>query len=342
MEGESSRRHCWLHFLTSAPIKSRIQSLSNAFQFCLREYHISQLEYGRLLLCTVTSRQNPQCEGIYRSRIVFDGKAPSQRRHLYAINKDNVMAAGAAHGITEGAIFEVYKDKQAHSTIAPLGIMKASTPGPFSTVLDFFPTDREFSIENWAFALQIRAGKQADLALYVPLDQNLLVVFQAIATRMQVNAQLHVNMLTDEDLKWGKQPDLGVAFEDGHVVFDIKDPNVTAHGLHRMPFRVLPIIEDVSRVISAAAHYYWHLRRVGHAKFIQNTIEVEFTKLSDGDTLMRKPDGPNLINAGVVDLVVNKDDIYGMKITNNGDIPLYASVFYFDNSDFSISGCASV
>ena len=285
------------------------------------------------------SRQNPQCEGINRSRFVFDAKAQSKRRHLHVVrngDKGYVMDAGAAHGVTEGAIFEVYKDK--HIDSPTLGTMKTSVPGPFSTVLNFFPTESSFPIEDQAFALQIRAGKQEDLALYVPLDQNLLTVFEAIATEMQVNAQRQINLLSHEDLKRGKKPDLGIAFENGRIVFDIKDPNVTVHGLHRMPHRIRPILAHVSPVISAAAHYYWHLRRVGHAESIQDSVEVGFTKLSnDEDAGKRKPCGPNLIDAGVVDLVVDEDDIFGIKITNNGDVPLYASVFYFDNSDFSIS-----
>jgi hypothetical protein len=318
--------------------------LSNAFPFCLREHRVFAAGTWPLTaLCIVISRQNPQCEGFHRTRIVFDGKAPSQNRHLYAVHKSDevyAMDAGAAHGITEGAIFEVYKNKHAYSNTAPLGTITASAPGPFSTVLNFSPTDRQFSIEDQAYALQIRAGKQEDLTLYVPLDQNLLPVFHAIATEMQVNAQRQINMLTDEDLKQGKKPDLGIAFEKPHIVFDIKDPNVTVHGLKRMPQRVLPDIDEVTGIISAAAHYYWHLRRVGDAKYIKSTVEIEFTKLSDGGTLTRKPDGPNLIKGGVVDIVVDEDDIYGMKITNYGADPLYASVFYFDNSDWSICTCS--
>jgi len=288
----------------------------------------------------VISSQNPQCGGINRSRIVFDGKALTKHRHLYAVresDKGYVMDAGTAHGVTEGAIFEVYKDKRINSTAVPLGTMKASAPGPFSTILNLSPTSRYFPIKSQAFALQIRAGRQEDLALYVPLDQNLLSVFEAIAAEMQVNAQRQINLLSHEDLKRGKKPDLGIAFENGRIVFDIKDPNVTVHGLHRMPHRIRPILAHVSPVISAAAHYYWHLRRVGHAESIQDAVDIEFTKLSNDDARKRTPSGPNLIDAGVVDLVVDEDDIFGIKITNNGDVPLYASVFYFDNSDFSIS-----
>jgi hypothetical protein len=317
--------------------------LSNAFPFCLREHHILRLEHERLLLCIAISRQNPQCEGIHRSRTVFDGKAPSQDRHLYAVHESDkgyVMDAGSAQGVTEGAIFEVYKEKHTHSTTAPLGTMTASAPSPFSIVLNFSQTDQRFSIEDQAYALQIRAGKQEDLSLYVPLDQNLRHIFHAIATEMHDNAQRQINMLTDEDVKQGKRLDLGIAFENRHIVFDIKDPNVTVHGLKRMPQRVLPDINEVTAIINAAAHYYWHLRRVGNAKYITSTIEIEFTKLSGWGNLSLRPDGPNLIKGGVVDIVVDEDDIYGMKITNHGTDPLYASVFYFDNSNWSISKCS--
>jgi hypothetical protein len=295
-----------------------------------------RLEYDRLLLWIEISRQNPQCVGIHRDRIVFDTRVPSQHgRYVRKSDKGYVMDAGTAHGITEGATFEVYKD--IHIDLPTLGTMKASTPGPFSTVLDFSSTDRPFPIEDQVFALQIRAGEQENLALYVPLDQELLAVFEKIAT--EVNAQRQINILSDEDLKQGKKPDLGIAFENGHIVFDIKDPNVTVHGLHRTPHRVCPIIEDVSPVITAAAHYYWHLRRVSHANFIRRVVEVEFTRLSEDSALTRKPCGPNLIKDGVVDFV-DENNLYGVKITNHGDAPLYASVFYFDNSDFSISKCS--
>jgi hypothetical protein len=295
-----------------------------------------RLEYDRLLLWIEISRQNPQCAGIHRDRIVFDTRVPSkQGRYVRKSDKGYVIDAGTAHGITEGAIFEVCKD--IHIDSPTLGTMKASAPDPFSTVLDFSPTGCPFPIEGQVFALQIRAGEQENLALYVPLDQELLTVFEKIATG--VNAQRQINILSDEDLKQGKKPDLGIAFENDHIVFDIEDPNVTAHGVHRTPHRVCPIVEHVSPVITAAAHYYWHLRRVSHASFIQRVVEVEFTRLSEHSALTRKPCGPNLIKGGVVDFVVDENNHYGMKITNNGDAPLYASVFYFDNSDFGISKC---
>ena len=46
-----------------------------------------------------------------------------------------------------------------------------------------------------------------------------------------------------------------------------------------------------------------------------------------------KPVGDNLNVEGVVDLVVNTDDLYGIKLVNNSAYDLYPSLFFFDNSD---------
>jgi len=39
---------------------------------------------------------------------------------------------------------------------------------------------------------------------------------------------------------------------------------------------------------------------------------------------------------GIIDIEVEEDAIYGIKIVNNTDTKLYPSLFYFDNSDLSI------
>jgi len=48
------------------------------------------------------------------------------------------------------------------------------------------------------------------------------------------------------------------------------------------------------------------------------------------------PDTPNLVQDGVVDLCVDETSMYGIKITNDTNVALFPSLFYFDNSDLSI------
>jgi len=50
-----------------------------------------------------------------------------------------------------------------------------------------------------------------------------------------------------------------------------------------------------------------------------------------------QPIGPNLNRENIIDLQVQSDKMYGMKIINNSDMALYPSLFFFDSSDLSIT-----
>lgn len=57
--------------------------------------------------------QNPQCEGFYSSRVLFDNKAPIKIKQRYDVTQDGtniVLHAGAMHGISVGAEFLVRVD----------------------------------------------------------------------------------------------------------------------------------------------------------------------------------------------------------------------------------------
>jgi len=111
-----------------------------------------------------------------------------------------------------------------------------------------------------------------------------------------------------------------------------------------MPFRMESTYDDVYPVIRASAHYHWHLRRNNTSRRLQNYIQLEFKKVEeledeydDDFNAIIKPVGDDLNVAGVVDIVVNTDDMYGIKLINNSALDLYPSLFFFDNSDLSIS-----
>ena len=47
--------------------------------------------------------------------------------------------------------------------------------------------------------------------------------------------------------------------------------------------------------------------------------------------------GPNLYSADTIDFIVEEGSVYGVKLTNLSCRDLYPTLFYLDNSDFSIS-----
>ncbi|KAG8853732.1 hypothetical protein FRB91_004404 [Serendipita sp. 411] len=289
--------------------------------------------------------QNPQCEGHNQNRILFNSKAPSQRRHLYAVHEKDgeyILKAGAAHGITKGATFDVYRDKDCVESEAPLArLMVSKPPRPFSAVL----SGQKFNIDKQPFALQTSAGDEEDLLVHAALDPKLEKVYEALAEEIKGtrSGQQQIRLVEEDQIGIAH---LGIAIENNSVVFNILNPLVVAYGLKRMPFQLdHPTVGDLRLIFRSAAHFYWHLRRTGKAKILQEKVTISFTRLKEDEeeeydddfNLIRKRDGPNLIQDGILDLVVEDDVVYGIKVTNNSDKPLYISAFYFDNSDLSIT-----
>ncbi|KIM25370.1 hypothetical protein M408DRAFT_26358 [Serendipita vermifera MAFF 305830] len=285
--------------------------------------------------------QTPQCEGHNQNRILFDSKVRSQHRRLYVLREikgEYVMKAGAAHGITKGATFDVYKDRNCMTTDAPLvSLTVLDSPDPFTTVL----SGSKVNIGKQAVALQTGAGVEEDLIIHIAMDPKLESVFRALAEEIKESNAIQRQIRAVDEI--GKAH-LDIALEDGKIIFNILNPLVTDYGLKRMPYQLNPTVNEVRRVLRAAAHYYWHLHRTGKDNILQEKVKVEFTRLSedfqnnDGSLgPVRMPQGPNLIQEGVIDIVVKKGDMYGIKIINTSGRSLYPSVFYFDNSNLSIT-----
>ena len=242
------------------------------------------------------------------------------------------MDAGSAHGITDGAEFAVYEYRDWPPKTSPLGTLVALDTRAFSTSADVVSGASQFALTESAFALQTKAGAEEDLRIHVAMDEKLIGVFEALVQEMQHTGDEQRRILLSKK----NNAELDIALDDGLVVFNILDPLVTKFGLSRMPFRISPKVDDVYPVIRAAAHYRWHLRRTNKKPIFQNKVHIEFKQL----TMIREilPIGPDLNIDGVVNFVVDNEAMYGIRIINDTPIPLYPSLFYFDNSDFSISG----
>ncbi|KAH7921893.1 hypothetical protein BV22DRAFT_1131903 [Leucogyrophana mollusca] len=287
--------------------------------------------------------QNPQCEGYNQGRLLFDSKVALQPLAMFKIHREGVkyiMEAGAAHGIADGARFDVYKERSALAGMVPLGHLVAVQVSAFQTTLDVNPGAARVDLGHEGFVVQTHAGVSEIFRVNIAQEEPLISVSDQLVTGSRDTASI----LSKALLVGKSEADLGVAYEEGRVVFNILDVSVNRFGLARLPFHVKPLVAEVRQVIEAAAHYYWHLRRSSHATALQQKIEFEFIKLipseDDFDDYLQpimNPEGPNLIRDNLADLAVDGESIYGVKIVNKSEVPLFPSLFYFDNSDFSIT-----
>ena len=248
-----------------------------------------------------------------------------------------VMKAGAAHGITVGAEFSVYREHDLPPRTTPLGTLVACDVSEFSTTMSVPPGTEPFALVGSAFALQTKPGTEENLRLHIAMDTTLVNIFETLAPRIGPSSPGQRRILFVEKT----DAELGLELEDGQIVVNILNPLVTKYGLVRMPSssRIQPDVDQVYPIMRAAAHYHWHLRRQGTSD-LQNGIQIEFkaVEFTVDDDLndIGCPVGPDLNVGGVVTITASDRVMYGVRIVNNTALALYPSLFYFDNSDLSI------
>ena len=277
-----------------------------------------------------TIRQNPQCEGINLNRRLFNLNVSDEQTHagFYKISKSKgetyVIDAGEAAGITVGAEFEVYQD---HNSTRSLGTVVADKLSDFSTTL--CAKKSRIVLEQDGVAIKSRAGTDELLRVYVA-DKILEDIVKRIDQIQLVEREKAV---------------FGMALEEKKVVFNIYDSDVTKHGLTRMPHSVEPTFEAISPVIRAATHFFWHRRRTPKTdqRGLVKRVSIEVNEVEkDFDDQLKpffKPitTSGNLKEGQDFNPKTDSKTTYGFTIRNELELSLYISIFYFDNSDWSIS-----
>ena len=240
------------------------------------------------------------------------------------------MEAGAAHGITDGAQFCLYKDRE--SKVTQLGIIVACQTGPFTTTLDIISDGSHLPEEGYVLQTRVGIEERLRLHVYTKAPPSLIETLQRTASQFF--------LLVEKE-----KAELSFSLEEQEgVVFNILDSFVATLGLTRMPFHIEPNAHAIANVINAAAHFYFYLRQKSNMQALHGKIDVIFTEVvqskEEYDDYLQpviQPIGPNLNRENIIDLQVQSDKMYGLKITNNSDMALYPSLFFFDNSDLSIS-----
>ena len=235
-----------------------------------------------------------------------------------------------------GAEFEVYQNPDSQL----LGTVVASELKPFSTTL--YAKEPKFVLEGNGVARQTSAGTEEHVLRIYVADEGLKALVEKIE---KTDLSHRIIQPVERD-----QAEFGMALEDGKVVFDIFDPLVTKYGLTRMPFSLEFTLEAITPVLRAADHFYWHLRRTpkvendtekGLADFVEIEVaEMEHDGISYDDDLdpVLSPTADGWKGGKDFHLQVGDcGTIHGWKIINHSSVAIYPALFYFDNSDWSIS-----
>ncbi|RXW17048.1 hypothetical protein EST38_g8799 [Candolleomyces aberdarensis] len=294
--------------------------------------------------------QNPQCEGFHRDRILFNAKVRPPTRRCYDVRQQGkaiILEGGQAHGITNGAEFTLYSDRNVALAGEPkLGTMVAREARikPFITVLELVGGTNVPELKATAVAIQTKAGVSEDLLIHVPMEIRYMPVFEAIALEMTGTGPnpCRIGLVEKDKAKLEI-----VSHGKDQFAFNVLEKRATEHGFTRMPHHVDSNTNDIHRVLRAAAHYHFHLN-LNHANnLIMNKIKIEFFPLLEdwddsGELLLSPTEGVNMYQDGRIEYEVVAETKYGMRVTNETPWDLHFACLFFDHADFGILALTEV
>ncbi|KAF8584894.1 hypothetical protein K439DRAFT_1633170 [Ramaria rubella] len=294
-------------------------------------------------------RQNPQCEGHHRGRMLFNGKLPGAHRFFIGVEKHEKifkLKAGNAQGITVDSEYTIHTSHILDSERNPaLYRMRAIEVEPFrATLAPLDGTDAATltSIPTPAYAREVLSGSGKEL--YVYFTDAFTRVMSVDCIRRVASAGMPDFGFIVTDL--GQAELLVDIAKDtsGNPIAQFFTLNVHANvqGFKKLPHSVSIKPDAVSVVLRAAARWNFHLKRTNLTRF-SGSVHIEFLPLTqlndefDEDGLqVLTPVGDDMNRTGVVDFVIEPDQYFGAKIVNKSNVDLYPYLFYFDASDQSI------
>ena len=281
--------------------------------------------------------------GDNKHRIVFNSKPADWVYTPYTLRLDNsekyILNTGAVDGVCPDVEFTVYADDDGLPRGPNLGVMVPDKVEPFQTIMRPLSGTGP-SLGKVAFAIQTRPGDLQELKVFIPLEDPFIPSFEAQMKTLSDHRH-RITLVDDPSVA-----QLAIERENDEIAFVFLDKRITAYGITKYALKAKT--DDMIPVLQGAAHYHYHLNRSylafeGMGEVIKvEVFKLEFSGHFDEGTfrLLRRPSGENLLKDGIITLSLRDgiNDVFGIRIINTSGADLYPSVFYFNNSELSISG----
>ncbi|KAI0030583.1 hypothetical protein K488DRAFT_72058 [Vararia minispora EC-137] len=333
---------------------------------CLRQKGVDAFTYSDLIIDVgrlANDKQTPQCEGTNKHRKLFNSLVQHRGQPLHRISRTNsntfrIENAGNVLGLTPiGSEFAVYsspEDLAQRDSEALFYLEVDAVETAFCTAhpLGSFPPPS--ALAPRAVGLMTRVGRPlGDLRVHVPDDfPHTAVVIDAFERLHELRAAQRwmINPAPHDAAHLGL-----VSVEGGRTLaFEVLDAQIRALGLNRLGFTVPADAHFLESVLRAAAHFFWHLRRVPIAKKnraeekiihqLRGKVEVHVHELRETEDLdedlqyILQPKKNDIIRPIAVGesprswkvVADNGQSLYGIELVNKVKVGFFASALYFD------------
>jgi hypothetical protein len=195
-----------------------------------------------------------------------------------------------------------------------------------------------------AYARQVRCGPDEALRVHFTHPLTRVVTMKAVSSVAVNPDEVDVGFRDTA----ANQAEFIVDLDGNDAVFSTGNTLAKKYGLERLPHVVPAKAKDISHVLRFAARWNWHVQRKNTvSRPFTGMVDLEFIRLEQVDdgfdeqgVPIMKPMGKNMIRVvesiGVVEMKVEPDHFFGLKIVNRTRRHLYPYLFHFDVKDQSI------
>jgi hypothetical protein len=276
--------------------------------------------------------QTAICEGYgVNWRLFSNQEGGSDWSFILTHNKHKIITldAGDAQGITVGSVLSVHTTNLTDSP--SIGKLQVTSVNKFSSTLGSLLGEARFQIPDLFYCKLLKTAN-CTINVYCKNKEWLASIFPH--DFMEQSGVL----LADT----ARKCDLELVVSNGKVSFyrhhKLVTPHLEKYICHDVSANA---VDSIQKIVCATRTFYYHLTR----STIDESIQVQITLQTLKDTSLKTspleepaliPFGRNLISKEPATIVVDKNAMYGMTITNQSDHCLYPFVFYFDPTELTI------
>ncbi|KAI0029009.1 hypothetical protein K488DRAFT_89159 [Vararia minispora EC-137] len=303
--------------------------------------------------------QTPQCEGANANLTIFKASV-DYRPHWHPVSPATRKGefilgdAGMLQGITAGSEFDLYDMHQSLSRAGPVGLLKATIVGAVDCVCTMSSSSL-VPIPPSSMAVLRKHGLATVgnvLRIHVTIDPIPAFLLEAIQqtqeSRISATQSWRIECTTQSETAH-----IGINCENDQAVFTIHDASILRLSMKkhtRLGFSVPADSSHITRILRAAAHFFWHLRRLnlvsGVDASLSSLVKLHVYRLQE--VLLSSNVKKYIPEEPLQDLATGNDGVwsvyaeglnahYGVELENTSELDLFLSMFYFDCNTLEIS-----
>ncbi|KAF7337910.1 hypothetical protein MVEN_02014200 [Mycena venus] len=288
----------------------------------LRGLGSNRITYSGLLdLLPALPNQNPQFEGMNKSRYMFEVESPTHALKISAKEDGSIeIGVGSFHGVVIGTQFVIEMDEPDGQKL-DYTLVARSVSLNSCILLPVMPLKDRAFLHGGRVVVATGKNHVTVMKVYVHCTENPSLTTQDVSVHGRRRYIVPVDCIDNADLAIRRASEEGFSF----TRLDEKLSRYAIPDVHlKVPIAHLP------RVLDAVAHFNHFLGKHSRPDLFASKVKLEMYDLSGGYG------ADNLVDDNEVQLPRGRQSKYGIVVCNYSQFDLFPYLFRFDPASYAI------